>query len=213
MPLSHARENIKGQLKMAQTNTIYEIHIHGDVPLRKDILPAQIEESLSPLWRFVGASSLNEAAASYFHEELGLALDLSDNVLHMCWTIQGDDSFEQVLDELCQNLNEIAREAAPIEVSYLDVEGDNAEDDFQLLFIGPTPQAIVQAQRDLLVKDMIDLMERHFDASELSGVIAQVDRLFLERSHKLEKTHSPIHVLWSGVTFGNSSDTNKRRLH
>lgn len=198
---------------MAQTDTNYEIHIHGDIPLRKDVLPTQIEESLSPLLRFVGASSLSEAAVSYFQEEPGIVLDLSDNVLHMCWTVQGDDTFEQVLDELCQNLNEVAREAASIEVSYLDVEGDSLEDDFQLLFVGPTPQAIVQAQRDLLVKDMIDLMERHFDASELSGVIAQVDRLFRDRSHKLEKTHSPIHVLWSGVTFGNNSDMNKRRLH
>jgi len=47
--------------------------------------------------------------------------------------------------------------------------------------VGPDPASIMQAQRDLLVQDVIGLMERHFDGSELSGVVQEIDKLFSER--------------------------------
>ncbi len=59
-------------------------------------------------------------------------------------------------------------------------EGES-RDDFVMLFVGPNPAAIMQVQRDLLVQDMIGLMERHFDGSELGNVIAAVDKLFEQR--------------------------------
>jgi len=31
------------------------------------------------------------------------------------------------------------------------------------------------------VEDVVNLMERHFDASELGGVVAEIDRLFSQR--------------------------------
>jgi hypothetical protein len=50
-----------------------------------------------------------------------------------------------------------------------------------MLFVGPTPAAIMQVQRDLLVEDVVNLMERHFDGSELGGVVAEIDKLFSQR--------------------------------
>ena len=61
-----------------------------------------------------------------------------------------------------------------------DPEGES-RDDFMMLFVGPNPAAIMQEQRDLLVQDLVALMERHFDGSELSGVVAEVDKLFTQR--------------------------------
>lgn len=198
---------------MIPSDAIYDIHVHGDIPLRKDVSSLQIEEALTPLWRFTGAASWSEAASRYFHDEPGVILDLSSNVLRMCWTIQGDDSFDDILDELCLGLNDIASEGAPIEVCYFNTEDDAAEEDFRLLFVGPTQQAIVQAQRDLLTKQVVELMECHFDADQLSGVIAEIDKLFKERSQKMKKMLSPMSVLCSGVTFGSIQDANKKRLH
>lgn len=199
---------------MTQTNTLYEIHVHGDVPVRSDVMPAQIEEALRPLWRFAGAASLSEGASSFFPEEPGLTFDAKEHMLRMCWTVEGDDSFDQVAEELCQGLNEIAREGAPIEVSYFDADEDNAEDEFHLLFVGPTPQAIIRVQRDLLVEDVMDSMQRHFDAVELGGVIAEIDRLFATRMQQLEKSLSPLNsILWSGITISGLHDAGKRRLH
>ena len=42
-----------------------------------------------------------------------------------------------------------------------------------------------QVQRDLLVQDVVNLMERHFDAAELDGVVAEVDKLFAQRFETL----------------------------
>ena len=44
-----------------------------------------------------------------------------------------------------------------------------------------TAQPRREVQRDLLVQDVVNLMERHFDASELNGVVAEVDKLFAQR--------------------------------
>ena len=86
-------------------------------------------------------------------------------------------------------LNDIAAAGAPLEVSFYDTEYDEeddateeeARDDFMMCFVGPTPAAIMQVQRDLLVEDVINLMERHFDGSELGGVVAEIDKLFSQR--------------------------------
>lgn len=198
---------------MTQENTLYEIHLHGDIPVRLDIMAEQIEEVLKPLWQFAGASSLREGAASVFPDEPGLTFDMNDFMLHMCWTVEGDDSFDEVVAELCQNLNSIARGGAPIEVSYFDVDDDNSEDEFQLLFVGPTSKAIVQAQRDLLVKDVVDVMERHFDATDLGGIVTEIDRLFNLRIENLDKSPSPLNSPWSGISFSGLCDPSKRRLH
>jgi hypothetical protein len=54
-----------------------------------------------------------------------------------------------------------------------------------MLFVGPTPAAIMQVQRDLLVQDVVNMMERHFDGAELGGVVAEIDKLFGQRFDEL----------------------------
>ena len=49
---------------MSQFNAPFEIHVHGDVPLREDVVYAQIQEALKPLWAYAGAKSLADGAAS-----------------------------------------------------------------------------------------------------------------------------------------------------
>lgn len=105
-------------------------------------------------------------------------------------TVRGDEDFRQSLDEMCMGLNEIADQGAAIEVTFYDTEFDEDEepeegdeeaesrDDFLMLFVGPTPAAIMQVQRDMLVQDVVNVMERHFDAAELGGVVTEIDRLF-----------------------------------
>ena len=39
----------------------------------------------------------------------------------------------------------------------------------------------MQVQRDLLVQDVVNMMERHFDGAELGGVVAEIDKLFTQR--------------------------------
>ena len=87
------------------------------------------------------------------------------------------------------NLNELAQTGAAIEVTFYDAEFDEEDeesdeesrDDFVMLFVGPDPAAIMQVQRDLLIQDVVNMMERHFDGAELGGVVAEIDKLFSQR--------------------------------
>lgn len=179
---------------MTRYNTPFEIHVHGEVPLRADVTFEQLQEALKPLWTYAGSKSLAAGAASTYEEEPGIQFDVHKHVLQMCWTVPGDEDFRQALDEMCMGLNDLAEVGAPIEVTFYDAdfddeeegaEGDEARDDFAMYFVGPTPAAIMQVQRDLLVQDMIGLMERHFDASELGEVVLAVDKLFEHRFDSL----------------------------
>jgi hypothetical protein len=174
---------------MSRFNTPFEIHVHGQVHLRPNVVFTQLNDALKPLWRYAGAKSLADGSGSSYEDEPGIKFDAEEHLLQICWTVPGDDDFRQVLDEMCMNLNELALTGAAIEVTFYDVEFDedddrsesDSRDDFLVLFVGPDPAAIMQVQRDLLVQDVVNLMERHFDGAELAGVVAEVDKLFAQR--------------------------------
>lgn len=179
---------------MSNYNPTLEIHVHGEVLLRPDVQYAQLQEALKPLWHYAGARSLADGATSAYEEEPGIKFDAEDHVLRMCWTVRGDEDFRQSLDEMCMGLNELSEQGAAIEVTFYDAEFDEDEednddvesrDDFMMLFVGPTPAAIMQAQRDLLVQDVVHMMERHFDAAELGGIVTEIDKLFTQRFEAL----------------------------
>ena len=167
----------------------FEIHVHGQVPLRADVQYEQLQEALKPLWKYAGCRSLSDGASSSYEDEPGIKFETADHLLQLCWTVAGDEDFRQTLDEVCMNLNEIADTGAAIEVTFYDADfdedgdaqGGESRDDFVMLFVGPNPAAIMQVQRDLLVEDVVSLMERHFDGAELGGVVAEIDKLFAQR--------------------------------
>ncbi len=174
---------------MSSYNAPFEIHVHGDVPLRPDVSYAQLQEALKPLWTYAGAKSLADGAESAYEEEPGIKFDATEHVLRMCWTVRGEEDFRQSLDEMCMSLNDLAEQGAALEITFYDAEFDEEEespeaesrDDFIMMFVGPNPAAIMQVQRDLLVEDVVNLMERHFDGAELGGVVAEIDKLFSQR--------------------------------
>ena len=173
---------------MPRYNAAFEIHVHGEVALRSEVTFEQLQEALKPIWKYAGARSLADAATSAYDEEPGLRFDPKEHTLQMCWTVPGEDDFRQAADDMCMNLNELTSKGAAIEVTFYDVEFDEEEDgdadsrdDFVMLFVGPDPAAIMQVQRDLLVQDVVNMMERHFDGAELGGVVAEIDKLFSQR--------------------------------
>ena len=209
---------------MSHEVAAFEIHVHGDVKLRDDVGFEHLQDALKPLWKYAGARSLADGAASLYEDEPGIRFDAHQHVLQMCWTLQGDEDFRHQLDDLCMNLNELSAQGAQIEVTFYDAEYDDededrgreARDDFVLLFVGPTPEAIMQAQRNLLVEDVVALMERHFDGSELGGVVAEIDKLFegrfdaLVSSLELGKPRGPG---GNGPANGHGSGRRPRHLH
>jgi len=171
----------------------FEIHVHGEIPLRSEVVLAQVQEALKPIWIYAGAKSLANAASSLYEEEPGIRFNAAEHVLSMCWTVAGDEDFRQAVEDACMALNEIAATGAPLEVSFYDVQfdedeagsGEESRDDFMMCFVGPTPAAILQVQRDMMVRDVVHMMERHFDASELDPVVQSIDQLFAGRYESL----------------------------
>ena len=210
---------------MPRYNAPFEIHVHGDVPLRSDVTFEQIQEALKPLWKYAGARSLADGATSVYEEEPGILFEQKDHTLQMCWTVAGDEDFRQALDEMCMALNELAEQGAAIEVTFYDTdfdeeEGDpdeEARDDFVMMFVGPNPAAIMQVQRDLLVEDVVNLMERHFDGAELGGVVGEIDKLFGERFdalvNSLEIGKYPRGGSGGGTGGGHGGGRRPRHLH
>lgn len=178
---------------MSSYNAPFEIHVHGQVQLRADVTFEQLQDALKPLWSYAGERSLAAGAASSYEEEPGIQFNPKDQLLQMCWTVSGNEDFRQALDDVCMGLNELAQEGAAIEVTFYDAEFDEEEgdrsqearDDFVMLFVGPNPAAIMKVQRDMLVQDVIQMMERHFEASELVGVVSEIDKLFMARFDSL----------------------------
>ena len=178
---------------MTSFNAPLEIHVHGEILLRDDVDFKAIQEATKPLWKYAGGKSLTEGAQSLYEEEPGIRFEAAEHKLQLCWTARGDEDFRQVLEDLCMNLNDVSAAGAQIEITFYDAEFDDddesrgaeSRDDFLIVFVGPDPAAIMQAQRDLLVQDVVGLMERHFDGSELSGVVQEIDKLFSERFNEL----------------------------
>ena len=155
---------------MPRYNAPFEIHVHGDVPLRSDVTFEQIQEALKPLWKYAGAKSLADGATSSYEEEPGIRYEQKDHVLQMCWTVAGDEDFRQALDEMCMGLNELSDRGAAIEVTFYDTDFDEEEgdpdeesrDDFLMLFGGraqPIMAHFVQAGK--LTLDDVRQVEQH----------------------------------------------------
>ena len=209
---------------MPRYNAPFEIHVHGQVPLRADVQYEHLQEALKPLWKYAGCKSLADGANSSYEDEPGIKFEAADHLLQLCWTVAGDEDFRQTLDEVCMNLNEIADTGAAIEVTFYDADFDEeagpqsgeSRDDFVMLFVGPNPAAIMQVQRDLLVQDLINMMERHFDSSELGGVVSEVDKLFAARFDALVSSLEIGKPPRGGGNFGgghSSGGRKPRHLH
>ena len=206
-------------------NAPFEIHVHGDVPLRPDVALPAVQEALKPLWTYAGATSLAMGARSSYEEEPGIRFNAKEHMLQICWTVPGDEDFRQVMEEACMGLNDIAASGAPIEVSFYDAEFDDEDgeepegesrDDFMMCFVGPTPAAILQVQRDMLVQDVVHLMERHFEANELEPVVQAIDQLFTNRFDALVNSMQlgkPPKGLGGGSGGGHGGGRKPRHLH
>ena len=118
---------------MPRYNSPFEIHVHGEVPLRADVGFEQLQEALKPLWKYAGAKSLVDGAASSYEEEPGIRLDAQAHLLQLCWTVSGDEDFRQALDEMCMALNDLAESGAPIEVTFYDADFDDEDEEMKAI--------------------------------------------------------------------------------
>ena len=185
---------------MSTINEVFEIHLHGEVQLRDDVSLAELQEALKPLWSQTGEKSLKKGAASIYDDEPGIVVNDESHKLEICWTVLCEMSFHQNLDEFCMAINELTASGSAFEVTFFNEQFDDGdqedfvpdEDDegefFEeslLIFVGPTPAAIMDVQRDVMVQDVVTVLERHFEPTKMSGVIKEIDKLFIEKFENL----------------------------
>jgi phenylpyruvate tautomerase PptA (4-oxalocrotonate tautomerase family) len=178
-----------------------EVHVHGAVPLRHGVSHAQIETALKPWLDYIDEDSLADARSAY-EDEPGIAFDNQRRMLELCWTGDVGRNFREHIEAALQSLNPYTEQAAEIEVTYYHEDG---QDEYGVVFVGPTTEAIHEAQRQAMIEDVTQLLGRHFGEAEIGEVITIVNQLF-NRGPVGAKGDSP-------SAQPALSPANRRRLH
>jgi len=156
-----------------------EVHVHADIPIIEGVSRKQIDQALAPWLEYLDADSLAEVK-SLEAEEPGLRYDEKEMMLFLCWTGEIGRSFHGALDAALEKLGPFCHEAVPVD---LTLYHDNGEQESRVLFVGPTPQAIHEAQRRCMIDDVVALLARQFEKERVEEVVQVVNDLF-EREWK-----------------------------
>jgi hypothetical protein len=151
-----------------------EVHVHGNLRFLKGVTPAQVESGLRPWLSYLDVDTVEEAR-SLEQEEPGIAYDTSARELTICWTGEVGRNFHRCVEESMQTLGPLTDGTTVIELTYFH---DDGQDESQLIFVGPTPEAIHEAQRTRMVEDVQYLLGRHFGREAIERVASVVNELF-----------------------------------
>jgi len=151
-----------------------EVHVHADIPILEGVSKRQLEQAFAPLLEYLDADGLSDVK-SLEPDEPGIRYDEKDLLLYLCWTGEIGRSFHGALEATLENLGPYCYEAVEVDVTtYLE----NGEQESKLLFVGPTAQAIHEAQRRCMVEDVAAILGRQFDKAAVTQVTAIVNELF-----------------------------------
>ena len=163
----------------------HEVHLHADIPILEGVSRRQLEQALAPLLEYLDADSIAELK-SLEQDEPGFKYDEKELILYICWTGEVGRSFDGALEAALETLGPYCYEAVEVD---LTVYHENGEQESKLLFVGPTAQAIHEAQRRCMIEDVAAILARQFEKAHVSEVTALVNELF-ERDWK-EKASQP----------------------
>ncbi|OGA60554.1 MAG: hypothetical protein A3G81_08750 [Betaproteobacteria bacterium RIFCSPLOWO2_12_FULL_65_14] len=151
-----------------------EVHVHADIPILEGVSKRQLEQAFAPLLEYLDADGLGDVK-SLEPDEPGIKYDEKDLMLYLCWTGEIGRSFHGALEAALENLGPYCYEAVEVDVTlYLE----NGDQESRLLFVGPTAQAIHEAQRRCMLEDVAAILGRQFEKGEVAQVSALVNELF-----------------------------------
>jgi len=178
-----------------------EVHVHGAVPLRHGVTQVQVEAALKPWLDYIDEDSIADARSAY-EDEPGISLDGKKRLLEICWTGDVGRNFREHIEAALQSLNPYTEQAAEIEVTYYHEDG---QDEYGVVFVGPTAEAIHEAQRLAMVEDVTHLLGRQFGEAEIGEVVVVVNQLFSRMPAGAVREPTP--------SFQTTVPANRRRLH
>jgi hypothetical protein len=160
-----------------------EVHVHADIPILEGVSKRQLEQAFAPLLEYLDADNLSDVK-SLEADEPGIKYDEKELILYLCWTGEIGRSFHGALEAVLDNLGPYCYEAVEVDVTlYLE----NGEQESRLMFVGPTAQAIHEAQRRCMLEDVAAILGRQFDKAEVAQVPALVNEL-IDRDWKEKAT-------------------------
>jgi hypothetical protein len=151
-----------------------EVHVHADIPILEGVSKRQLEQAFAPVLEYLDADGLSDVK-SLEPDEPGIKYDEKDLMLYLCWTGEIGRSFHGALEAALEGLGPYCYEAVEVDVTlYLE----NGDQESRLLFVGPTAQAIHEAQRRCMIEDVAAILARQFEKAQVSEVTALVNELF-----------------------------------
>ena len=152
----------------------HEVHVHADIPILEGVSRRQIEQALVPWLEYLDADGLADVK-SLEPDEPGIKYDEKELILYVCWTGEIGRSFHPALEQALENIGPYCYEAVEVDLTEYHENGDQES---KLLFVGPTAQAIHEAQRRCMVEDLVTILGRQFEKDEIKQVTALVNELF-----------------------------------
>jgi hypothetical protein len=152
----------------------HEVHLHADIPVLEGVSRRQLEQALAPLLEYLDADGLADVK-SVEPDEPGFKYDEKELILTVCWTGEIGRSFHGALEAALESLGPFCYEAVEVELTQYH---ENGEQEARLLFVGPTPHAIHEAQRRCMVEDVAAVLARQFGKEDVAQVAALVNELF-----------------------------------
>jgi hypothetical protein len=152
----------------------HEVHVHADIPILEGVSKRQIEQAFAPLLEYLDADGLGDVK-SLEPDEFGIKFDEKELILYLCWTGEIGRSFHGALEAVLENLGPYCYEAVEVDVTQYH---ENGEQESRLLFVGPTAQAIHEAQRRCMIEDVAAILGRQFEKDKVGEATALVNDLF-----------------------------------
>jgi hypothetical protein len=152
----------------------HEVHLHADIPILEGVSRRQLEAAFAPLLEYLDADSLADVK-SLEPDEPGIRYDEKELLLTVCWTGEIGRSFDPALEATLDSIGPYCYEAVEVD---LTVYHENGEQESRLLFVGPTAQAIHEAQRRCMIEDIAAILGRQFEKADIARVAALVNELF-----------------------------------
>ncbi len=164
-----------------------EVHVHADIPILEGVSKRQLEQAFAPLLEYLDADGLSDVK-SLEPDEPGIKYDEKELILYVCWTGEIGRSFHGALEAALDNVGPYCYEAVEVDVTvYLE----NGDQESKLLFVGPTAQAIHEAQRRCMVEDVAAILGRQFGKEEVAQVTTlvneMIDRDWKEKASQQKK--------------------------
>jgi len=151
-----------------------EVHLHGYIELCEGVSRKQVETALRPLFNYLDVENMGEVL-SLEEDQPGIRYNQREFTLEICCTLEIGNSFFAALEGAMSALGRLVENATALEVIIYHPDG---RDETQLIFIGPTSDAIYDAQRRRMVEDVSLLLRRQFDEAATNEVVKLVNELF-----------------------------------